>query len=197
MNFTLQLKAKAPDFSLKGTDNQVYSLSDFTKKDALVVFFTCNHCPYVKNSDEYTRKIADQFIPQNIGFIGINSNSSNTKEEDSFDHMVTRMKKLSFPWIYLHDSTQKTATDYGALRTPHFFLFDKDRSLIYTGRGFDNPLHTDQATTHELLDALEEFLAGKSISYPITNPIGCNIKWEGKPKYWMPEEACDLIPKRS
>ena len=82
---------------------------------------------------------------------------------------------------------------YGALRTPHFYVFDEERNLIYTGRGVDNPRETEKMTINDLENVLEEYLAGKEISTPLTNPIGCNVKWEGEDAHWMPAEACDLV----
>lgn len=193
MAFTLGIGDQAPDFLLPATDGNTYTLDSFREAKGLVIFFTCNHCPYVTGSDEVTRKTADAFIPQGIAFVGINSNSHNTYEEDSFDHMVSRMKEHRFPWTYLHDASQQVALDYGALRTPHFYVFDQDRRLIYTGRAIDSPRDTSKMTVNDLDRVLEEYLAGKAISTPITNPIGCNVKWEGKDKKWMPEDACDLV----
>lgn len=192
MAFTIQLGEHAPDFKLKATDGKFYNRSDFSD-DVLVIFFTCNHCPFVKGSDEVTRKTAEKFIPLGVRFIGINANSADTIPEDSFQNMVMRMQKYQFPWMYLHDDTQEVARKYGALRTPHFFVFDKQRKLIYTGRGVDNPLDVVKMTTNDLERALNEHLEGKDISVPVTNPIGCNIKWEGKDAHWMPPEACDLV----
>ena len=193
MSFTLQLGEKAPDFKLPATDGKTYELSDFDNVDVLVVFFTCNHCPYVIGSDEVTRKTVEKFTPQGVRFVGINSNSKNTYAEDDFEHMVARMEQHKFPWLYLYDESQEIAKAYGALRTPHFFVFDKDRRLIYTGRGVDNPRETSKMKVNDLERALEEHLAGKSVSVPLTNPIGCNIKWEGKDAHWIPVEACDLV----
>jgi peroxiredoxin len=193
MPFTLQLGAKAPDFKLRGTDGKTHSLHDFDKSPVLVVFFTCNHCPYVLGSDEVTRKTAELFGPKGVVFVGINSNSKNTVAEDSFDHMVERMNKHKFPWLYLYDETQDIAKKYGALRTPHFFVFDQDRRLIYTGRAIDSPRDSSKMTVNDLERALEEHLAGKRILKPKNNPIGCNVKWEGKDRHWMPEDACDLV----
>jgi len=178
---------------MKATDGNIYNLSDFNDSKYLVIFFTCNHCPYVTGSDEHTRKIADKFKPEGVRFVAINSNSPNTYSEDSFDHMVERMDQYKFPWIYLYDDTQDTAREYGALRTPHFFVFDADRRLVYTGRSVDNPRNPSGAGTNELKDALDQLVAGKEISRPLTNPIGCNVKWEGKDAHWMPPQACDLV----
>ncbi len=193
MAFTLDIGASAPDFKLKATDGKVDELSDFDRHRFLVIFFTCNHCPYVIGSDEHTRKIADKFADRDVKFVGINSNSPNTYPEDSYEHMVKRMEEYNFPWVYLYDETQEAAVDYGALRTPHFYVFDEDRKLVYTGRSVDNPKNTALATTNELEKALEDLVDGKDISRPVTNPIGCNVKWDGKEAHWMPPEACDLV----
>ena len=193
MAYTLQLGEKAPDFKLPATDGKSYSLSDFDHAKYLVVFFTCNHCPYVLGSDENTRRIAEKFKEHGVAFVGINSNSEKTYEEDSFENMVKRMEEHKFPWVYLRDQTQDVARAYGALRTPHFYVFDEERKLVYTGRALDNPRDPSKATTHDLENALNELVAGKKITKPITNPIGCNIKWHGKPPHWMPPEACDLV----
>jgi peroxiredoxin len=193
MAFTLQLGEKAPDFNLPATDGKTYQLADFDDAKVLVVFFTCNHCPFVTGSDEVTRKTAEKFASQGVRFVGINSNSKNTYPEDDFDHMVARMKEHQFPWVYLRDKSQDIARAYGGLRTPHFFVFDAKRKLVYTGRGVDNPRETSKMTVNDLENALTEHLAGKPITTPLTNPIGCNVKWDGKDAHWMPEEACDLV----
>jgi peroxiredoxin len=193
MAFTLQIGDKAPDFKLPATDGKTYQLSDFDDSNVLVIFFTCNHCPYVIGSDEVTRKTVKKFAPKGVKFVGINSNSKNTYREDDFEHMVARMKQHKFPWLYLYDEPQEIAKAYGALRTPHFFVFDKDRKLIYTGRGVDNPRDAGRITVNDLERALEEHLAGKPVSVPLTNPIGCNVKWDGKDPHWMPVQACDLV----
>jgi peroxiredoxin len=193
MAFTLQPGQKAIDFKLPSTEGRDYSLSDFEKYKYLVIFFTCNHCPYVIGSDELTRATVEKFSKKGVGFAGINSNSENTYHEDSFPNMVERMKKHKFPWVYLYDKPQMVAEAYGALRTPHFYIFNEDRKLVYTGRGVDNPRDTSKMTVNNLDLALEELTNGKPVSIPVTNPIGCNIKWEGKDAHWMPPDACDLV----
>lgn len=193
MTFTLQIGSKAPDFKLPATDGKTYSLADFAKARVLVVFFTCNHCPYVTGSDEVTRATAERYKDKGVAFIGINANSENTYAEDDFAHMVERMKKHRFPWVYARDKSQKTALAYGALRTPHFFVFDQARKLVYTGRGLDKPMNPAAAKLNDLDAALKDLTAGKPVGKPVTNPIGCNVKWEGKDAHWMPPDACDLV----
>ncbi len=193
MSFTVQIGEQAPAFSLPATDGKNYALDDFGNAKVLVVFFTCNHCPYVIGSDENTRAVAERFADQGVQFVAINSNSRHTYVEDDFEHMVARMEAQSFPWVYLHDESQEIATVYGALRTPHFYVFDENRRLVYTGRAIDNPRDWTQSTTHELADALEAIVQGSPLANPATNPIGCNVKWDGKDAHWMPPEACDLV----
>ncbi len=193
MAFTLQLGETAPDFHLPATDDQTYSLDSFRDADTLVVFFTCNHCPFVIGSDENTRATVEAFAGKGVKFVGINSNSVHVAADDDFNGMVKRMAEHNFPWVYLRDESQDVARAYGALRTPHFYVFDSDRRLVYTGRGIDNPREGEKATVNDLDRALEEHTAGKPVSVPLTNPIGCNVKWSGQDAHWMPAEACDLV----
>ncbi|HLN20744.1 MAG TPA: thioredoxin family protein [Bacteroidales bacterium] len=193
MAFTLQPGDKAVDFKLLATDGNEYSLSDFNRFRVLVVFFTCNHCPYVIGSDEITRETANKYYSRSVGFVGINSNSENTYPEDSYPNMVKRMELHKFPWVYLHDNTQEIARAYGALKTPHFYVFDENRTLVYTGRGVDNPRNPDLIKVNDLDRVLRELTSGKQVSVKLTNPIGCTVKWEGKDSHWVPAEACDLV----
>jgi peroxiredoxin len=193
MAFTLGIGSKAIDFRLPATDGNSYSLDNFSNAKFLVLFFTCNHCPYVINSDEITRKTAEQFAGLGVEFVAINSNSKNTYPEDDFEHMKKRMLTHKFPWKYLYDESQEVALAYGALRTPHFFVFDDKRRLVYTGRAVDSPKDILNITVNDLDRILEELTAGNPVTVSVTNPIGCNLKWEGKNKKWMPPEACDLV----
>ena len=192
MSFTLRLGQKAPEFNLISTSNEKVSITSFDSK-FLVIFFTCNHCPYVTGSDEVTRQTANKFKDKDVSFVAINSNSANTYQEDSFENMVLRMEEYNFPWVYLHDADQEIALKYGALKTPHFYVFNEQRELVYTGRGVDSPLDANKIKINNLELVLDELTSNTLISIPITNPIGCSVKWEGKDSHWMPPEACDLI----
>ncbi len=193
MPFTLPLGAAAPDFSLPATGGRTYSLADFADAKTLVIFFTCNHCPYVVGSDEVTRATAEKYAAHGVRFVGINANSKQTYAEDSFEHMVARMDEHRFPWVYLRDESQDVARAYGGLRTPHFFVFDAERRLVYTGRGVDSPRDTSKMTVNDLDNALADIVAGRPVGTPLTNPIGCNVKWDGMDDHWMPADACDLV----
>jgi len=193
MPFTLQLGDPAPDFRLPATDGRTYSLETFRYDRMLVVFFTCNGCPYVLGSDELTRATAQKFASRDVQFVAINSNSAATKPEDNLGAMTARMAEHRFPWRYLRDETQDVARAYGALRTPHFFVFNHKRRLVYTGRGVDNPRDPKGVSVNDLDNALSDLTAGRPLRVPVTNPVGCNVKWDGQDAHWMPPEACDLV----
>jgi peroxiredoxin len=193
MAFTLQIGQQAPDFSLFAVDGERYSLANFKDAKILVVVFSCNHCPFVIGSEERMRRFYDEYARRGVAMVAINSNETENHPEDSFDKMAIRAREKGIRWPYLRDESQDVARAYGALRTPHFYVFDAERKLRYTGRMDDNPRTPGAEKTHELRDAVEALLAGKAPSVPVTNPIGCNVKWKGKPEKWMPEEACDLV----
>jgi len=193
MPFTLVIGATAPEFSLPATDGKTYSLADFADAETLVIFFTCNHCPFVLGSNEVTRATAEKYADKGVRFVGINANWVGVHPNDSWDDMLNVMDEAQFPWVYLHDEAQDVARAYGGLRTPHFYVFDKDRKLVYTGRGVDVPDDVSQMTVNDLDNALAEHTSGKPVSTPLTNPIGCNVKWIGQEEHWMPEDAVNLV----
>ncbi|MEM8874036.1 MAG: thioredoxin family protein [Planctomycetota bacterium] len=192
MAFTLQLNDPAPAFDLPGTDGKNHTLADYDA-DILVVGFTCNHCPYVIESEDRIKAFHTDYRDKGVQLVCINSNSTGTYAEDSFEHMVQRVKDKGFEFDYLRDESQEVAKAYGALRTPHFYVFGKDRTLKYTGRMDDSPRDPSKQTTHELRDAVDDLLAGREVAQPLTNPIGCNVKWDGQDAHWMPADACDLV----
>ena len=193
MAFTLPLGQPAPDFSLPGVDGKQYSLADFADAKILIVVFSCNHCPYVVGSQERMKKLVRDYRPKGVAMVAINSNETDNHPTDDFEHMVQTARKEDLPYPYLRDESQSVAKAYGALRTPHFYVFDLQRKLRYTGRMDDNPRQPGKETTHELTDALDALLAGKEPPVALTNPIGCNVKWKGQAEHWMPPEACDLV----
>ena len=193
MAFTLQIGESAPDFSLPGIDGKTWSLADFDGAGILVVVFRCNHCPFVVESEDRINAVHDDYHPRGVAMVGINSNETVNHPTDSFRHMVTHAKEHGIAYPYLCDESQDVARAYGALRTPHFYVFDQQRKLRYTGRLDDSPRDASKATTRDLRDALDAVLDGRDPPVPLTNPIGCNVKWQHKDAHWMPPEACDLV----
>lgn len=193
MAFTLQIGEACPDFRLPATDGRTLSPGDFAEASVFIVAFTCNHCPYVINSEERLLRYDADYRDKGVALVCINSNEEENHPADSFEHMVERARERGFTFPYLRDAEQTAARAFGALKTPHFFLFDADRRLRYTGRMDDSPRDPAKATTRELRDATDAVLADREPVVPVTNPIGCNVKWRGKPAKWMPAEACDLV----
>ncbi len=193
MAFTRQIGDSPPDFRLPGVDGKSHSPADCADARILIVVFSCNHCPFVVGSEDRLNALYADYEPKGVEMIAINSNETDNHPTDSFEHMVERAKEKGFQFAYVRDDSQDVARAYGALRTPHFYVFDADRKLRYTGRMDDNPRTPGQETTRELRDAHDALLEGGEPPAPVTNPIGCNVKWEGQDAHWMPPEACDLV----
>ena len=193
MAFTLQIGQSAPDFDLPGVDDKRYALASFKDAPVLVVAFWCNHCPYVIGSEDRMKRFVADYAPRGVAVAAINANETENHPGDSFEKMVDRARQREYNFPYLRDETQEVARAYGALRTPHFYVFDRDRKLRYTGRMDDNPRTPGTEKTHELRNAVDALLAGRHVPVEMTNPIGCNVKWWGKERHWMPPEACDLV----
>ena len=195
MAFTLQIGAQAPEFNLPATDGENYSLASFADAKILIVAFSCNHCPYVIGVEDRMNALYDDYVAadKGVAMVVINSNDTEVHPNDDFDGMVQRAGEKGFKFPYIRDESQQVAIAYGALRTPHFYVFDSERKLRYTGRMDDNPRNPGQETTHELRDALDALLENREVPLPVTNPLGCNVKWRGEDEHWMPPEACDLV----
>src|SRR6476661_9131353 len=134
MAFTLSLQSPAPEFDLPGVDGKRYSLAKFADAKVLVIVFSCNHCPYVIGSEERMIRFYNDYKPKGVAMIAINSNETDQHPTDDFDHMKTHAAEKKLPWPYVRDDDQSIALKYGALRTPHYYVFDADRKLRYTGR---------------------------------------------------------------
>lgn len=169
----------APDFAnLPGVDGKKHSLSDYKTKKALVVFFSCNHCPYVQAYEDRIMDLQRATAGQGVQFIAINSNDAVTYPDDNFDNMVKRAKQRNFNFVYLRDDSQDVARAYGATHTPHLFLFDAERKLRYTGKIDDNWQDPSRVTRSYLREAIDAVLQGKDPAEPTTFAIGCTIKWK-------------------
>lgn len=172
----LDIGQSAPDFTLEGTDGNFYSLSDFDDKQAIVVIFTCNHCPYVQAYEERITALQEDFS-EDCQVICINANDAKQYPEDSFEEMVERADEQEFNFIYLRDGQQEIARLYGATHTPEVFLLDAERRLQYRGRIDDNWREPERVTDKTLRKALRALLNGDDVSTPLQPAIGCTIKW--------------------
>jgi peroxiredoxin len=172
----LELGQPAPDFDLPGVDGRNHSLASFASRPVLVVVFSCNHCPYVKDYEERMVAIQKEYAGKGVQFVAINSNDEQAYPEDSFPEMVKRAKERGFNFPYLRDQSQKVVEGYGAVCTPHVFAFDAKRTLRYRGR-IDDSRDPAKVTHHDLRNALSDLTSSREVRVPDTRPFGCSIKW--------------------
>ena len=175
---TLPIGSQAPAFNLPATDGKTYSLDSLQKSKAVVLSFTCNHCPYAQAYDDRFNDLAREFTPKGFSFIAINANDAMTYPDDSFENMIKHAKVKNFTFPYLHDKSHRVAKAYGAVCTPHIFVLDEKRKLVYEGRIDDNWKNPDAVTSHDLKNALNALATGQPIPAARTNPMGCSIKWK-------------------
>lgn len=176
LRYTLDLGAKAPDFDLPGVDGKTHSLSSFGDKPVLVVIFSCNHCPYVRAYEERMVSIQKDYAEKGVQLVAINSNDEKAYPEDGFPEMVKRAREKGFNFPYLRDESQRVVEAYGAVCTPHVLAFDGSRKLRYRGR-IDDSRDPTNVTSHDLRNALDDLIGGKTVRVPDTRPFGCSIKW--------------------
>jgi len=173
---TLALGSPAPNFDLPGVDNKRYSLVSFANKPVLVVIFSCNHCPYVKDYETRMVSIQRDYAAKGVQLVAINSNDDKAYPEDGFREMVKRANERGFNFPYLRDETQSVVEAYGGVCTPHVFAFDSKRLLRYRGR-IDDSRDPSKVSHPDLRNALDDMVAGRSVRVPDTKPFGCSIKW--------------------
>lgn len=173
----LQTGQPAPAFSLSGTDGRIHSLKEFEQASALVVFFMCNHCPYVLAKLPAMKKLYDTYRPRNVAFVGINSNNNPDYPDDDFEHMKRFVADNQIRFPYLFDDSQNVARSYGAACTPDPFVFDSSMRLAYHGRIDDALSPEAQPTTPDLAHALDDLLMGKLPTGGFKPSRGCSIKW--------------------
>jgi len=166
-----------PAFSLPATDGMTVD-SHMIKDPVLVVIFTCNHCPYAQAYEERIIELAEEFDEEGVQFVLISSNDASEFPADSFAQMKVKHDELGYPFPYCYDESQDTAQDFGALCTPHCFVFDQDRNLKYKGRIDDNWENPEDTTEHNLYDAIEALVDDKEPPVHEVNAIGCSIKWK-------------------
>ena len=176
----LELGTTAPDFALTDVvKRKLVSRDDFRGQKALLVFFICTHCPYVKHVNEGLAALGRDYAAQPIGIVAISSNDVTTHPEDSPAGLKRQAETYAFVFPYLYDETQAVAHAYKAACTPDFFLFDADRRLVYRGQ-FDSsrPGSGIPVTGEDLRAAIDQVLAGQPVPADQRPSIGCNIKWK-------------------
>jgi len=183
----LSLGTSAPDFQLPDPQGKTVSLADFRSAPALLVIFMCNHCPYVKHVSAGLAQLARDYQARGAAVVGINSNNWREYPDDSPDKMLEEIRIRGYTFPYLIDETQEVAKAYSAACTPDFFLFDKDRKLVYRGQmDSSRPGNNLPVTGQDLRAALDAVLAGRPVSPDQKPSLGCNIKWKpgNEPDYF-------------
>lgn len=183
---------RAPDFALPDTEGRIRTLAEFDAAPALLVAFICNHCPFVHHILDGLIDFAREYEPRGLQIVAISSNDFAEFPEDDLPHMRALAEEKAFPFPYLFDEDQDVALAYGAICTPDFFLYDRDRILAYAGQ-FDAsrpkinrppvpglpPLRTDLPVTGEdMRRAADAVLAGQPVPEPQHPSAGCSIKWK-------------------
>jgi len=188
---TLEIGAKSPNFNLIGVDNKNYTLESFSDSEILVIIFMANHCPTSQAYEGRIMKLADDYKDKGVSLVAISSNhpAALRLDEygysdigDSFEEMKQRAieRKYNFPYLYDGDK-QVMAKAYGAIVTPHVFIFDKDRKLRYVGR-VDDGENIKKIKNHDARNAINALLAGKKVPVEKTKCFGCSTKWKSKIK---------------
>lgn len=169
---------KATDFNLKNVDGKMVSLEGIKKAKGYIVIFTCNACPYAKAYEDRIIALHNKYEPLGYPVVAINPNDKDVQPADSYDKMKVRAKEKKFPFAYLYDETQEIAKTYGATRTPHVYLLDKDRVVRYIGAIDDNSEEPDAVKEKYLENAVDALRNGQDVATKETKAVGCGIKWK-------------------
>jgi peroxiredoxin len=171
---------QAPAFNLKNVDGQMVSFNTYPDAKGFIVVFTCNHCPAAIASEPDLLALDAEFRPKGYPVIAINSNDPTSYPDDSYANMQTRARERGFTFPYVFDETQEIARAYGATKTPHVFIVQRENGKLvvkYTGAIAEKAFSSGnrgKAFTHK---ALEQLLAGQRIDPATTAAVGCGIKW--------------------
>jgi peroxiredoxin len=189
----LPLGTPAPHFKLPnpvtGSELAIEELQD---APALLVIFMCNHCPFVIHLRSALASFAKEYQPRGLAIVGISSNDVGEYPQDGPDAMRAEHQAAGYTFPYLYDETQEVAKAYGAACTPDFFLFDRDRKLVYRGQFDDSRPKSDiPVTGADLRAACDAVLAGQAVPDDQSPSIGCNIKWRAgnEPTYFTGQPA--------
>lgn len=173
---TFDLPAANPSVDEAGGERR--ALADYADAEALVVVFTCNHCPYAKHVEDALIQTARDYEGRGVRFIAISSNDAAQYPEDAFEKMAERAEAKKYPFPYLYDETQGAAKAYGAVCTPDFFVYDQNQRLAYRGRFDETRPGQGEATGADLRQALDELLDTGGVQIEQVPSMGCNIKWK-------------------
>lgn len=171
-----QVGDKAEDFNLKNIDGSMVSLSGIADAKGYIVTFTCNHCPYSVLYEDRLISLHNEYAAKGYPVIAINPNDPAAQPGDSFEDMQVRAKEKAFPFVYLFDDGQKVYPKFGATRTPHVFLLDKEMVVQYIGAIDDNAKDAEAVKVNYVKNAIEALEAGKMPDPNFTKAIGCSIK---------------------
>jgi peroxiredoxin len=175
----LPLGTKAPEFRLPDPSGKTHSIHDFDSAPALLVAFICNHCPYVRHIRSSFADFARRSQQRGVAIIAINANDAQNYPDDRPEKMAEEIKSAGYTFPYLYDESQEVAKAYQAACTPDFFLFDKDRKLVYRGQYDDSrPGNTRPVSGSDLAAAMDSVLAGRPVPAEQKPSLGCNIKWK-------------------
>jgi peroxiredoxin len=176
----LPLGTPAPPFSLRDVvSGNLYSLNSFAGKTALLVMFICRHCPYVVHVEHGIAKIGRDYADTGLGIIGISSNDPVQYPDDAPTRLKEMAERLGFTFPFCFDEVQDVAKAYRAACTPDFYLFDRDRQLLYRGQLDDSrPGSNKPVTGRDLRAAIDAALAGKPVDRNQKASVGCSIKWK-------------------
>jgi peroxiredoxin len=170
------LPAANPDVDDRGDEQR--SLDDYADAEALVVVFTCNHCPYAQHVEDELINVAREYQEKGVQVVAICSNDPEQYPDDSFESMAERAAAKDYPFPYLQDESQEVATAYEAACTPDFYIFDEERSLAYRGRFDETRPDHGEAHGEDFRQALDELLESGTVRMQQKPSMGCNIKWK-------------------
>jgi peroxiredoxin len=172
------LGSKLPSFELVNVDGRTIGSQYCEGAKAYLVAFLCNHCPYVKGSEEMLISLVKRFEAKGLKTITINSNDAVKYPDDSFEKMREKARDMALPYPYLHDESQSVAKLFDAACTPEFYLFDAEHTLVYHGTINDSPRDPSKVTKEHLAHAVEAVLEGRTPEPQFVHPLGCSIKWK-------------------
>ncbi len=174
-NSKLNIDDEAPAWSeLPGVDDAKHSLDDWKDKQAVVVVFTCNSCPYAVDIEDRLISLHKKYVDKSVALVAINVNKV---DEDALPAMKKKAAAKGFPFVYLYDESQAIAREFGAIYTPEFFVLNQDRKVVYMGAMDDSP-DGKRVGKRYVEDAIDATLSGGTPVVAETPAIGCRVRYE-------------------